>query len=208
MANRSGSSIIAPRATALWLIKNTTLTFQQIADFCSLSEMTIKLMADGVIDANLMPVNPIMNGTLTEEEIKIREKDGKTLSAKQSVYEELGIKVKKPKKHLSISQKRSRPEAVIYLLKYYPELKNSQIKKLASTTENIVESIRNKTFKNIQDLVAKDPVLLGLCTQSQIEEQVKKASSIDKKGEKKKVATKKVRKINVNSTRRTKKIEK
>ncbi len=206
MPIKSNKLLTSPRATALWLIKNTSLTFRQIAEFCNFSEMTIKLMADGIIDANLMPVNPILNGTLTEEEIKKREKDGKELVAKKSIYEELGIKVKKAKSHLSISQKRNRPEAILYLLKYYPDLKVSQIKKLTHATESVIESIQNRTFKNVQDLVAKDPVLLGLCTQSQIEEQLKNIAKIEAKEAKKNKSkkSKAVRKINVNSKKNKK----
>ena len=154
------------KAIAVWLVDNTSLTFDQIADFCGLHTMEIEAIADGDTSMNLIGENPIYLGQLTREMISACEKDPKkSLELKENTI--VDIKVDKRKtKYVPISRRNDKPSGILFLIKHYPNINNSQIKKLIGTTSKMIESIREKTYWNYKNIVPKDPVLLGLCSQS------------------------------------------
>ena len=158
-------AVIMPQATAIWLIDNTSLTFKQIGDFCNISEIEVKLMADNVIAKNIIGVDPTKNGNLTKEEIEAREKDGKPLTNKFTALDNANVKFPKVKKYVSMLQRKNCPNAVLWLVSFYPNLSDSQIVKLVHTTKTMVSAIRKKTYSRYNALVAKDPVAFGFCTQ-------------------------------------------
>lgn len=169
------------KAAAVWLVENTTLTFEQIADFCGMHELEIQGIADGDVAGGIIAQSPIDNGQLTKEIIKACEKDpNKMLELKEQISDNLDIAKKKKGKYTPIARRGDKPSGISYLLKYYPEITDTQIRKLIGTTTVMIDSIRNRTHWNIKELVARDPVLLGLCSQSlfnQVIEEVKKGTA-------------------------------
>lgn len=159
--------LLMPRATAVWLVDNTSLSFQQIADFCSLHLAEVQAIADGQASVGLQGYNPVANKILTEEEIHRCEKDA-SAKLQQNEIETFEIKYKLRKKYTPISKRRDRPEAILWLITEYPDLKDSQICKLLSTTKNTILSIREKTHKDFETLVPRSPVLLGLCSEEEL----------------------------------------
>ncbi len=158
------------KATAVWLIENTCLTFEQIAKFCGLHDLEIKGIADGDIASGIIGKSPIDSGQLTEEEIKRCESNPDfVLVLRESIASTINTPsgTKKPTKYTPIARRDDKPDAILYLLKYYPDITNKQIKKLIGTTDSMIESIRAKTHWNIKNIKPRDAVLLGLCTQSQ-----------------------------------------
>ena len=200
------STIIAPMGTAVWLIDNTSLSFKQIGDFCDFTEAEIQLIADGVIGNGVLPVDPTRNGNLTKEEIFNREQDGKPLSNMFRSLDGFDVSVQKKKKYIPMLQRRSRPDAVLWLLNYCQDLSDAQIVKLVRTTKNMVQMIKSRTYDGYNDLVAKDPVILGFCSQRDIDREIALAKKRilnqnkqhDTKTNTEKKITKTVRKINVN----------
>jgi hypothetical protein len=166
---------VPPIAVALWLIDNSTLTFQQIANFCSISFEEIQSIADGLIGKNVMPINPILNGLLTKEELSNCEKNFQLeLKKQESIIS--SVKVKR-KKYTPMAQRRNRPEAVLWLLTFAQELSDSQIVKLIRTTKDTIEKIRSKTYKDYPNLIPKDPVIVGFCTQRDLNSEIEKAKN-------------------------------
>lgn len=160
-----------PIATAIWLVENTTLTFEQIANFCGMHEMEIQSIADGEIGGNIIGANPITAGQLNADNIKACEADPKK---RLNLIEIHQVKPSKKKvKYIPIAKRRDKPDAIAWLIKNYPDLADSKITKLIGTTKNTIVSIRNRTHSKIQTIQAKDPVLLGLCTQTELDEVVK-----------------------------------
>ena len=207
MTKQEKRKILLPKATALWLIDNTSLTFKQIADFCDLTEIEVKMMADGMLANTICPVSPIESGDLTQEEIYKREQDGKELQNTFSLGIDLNIKTFKKKKFVSLLQKQNRPDAILWLITKFPELSDQQIVKLVRTTKQMVQAIREKTHKNYDSLLLKDPVLLGFCSQTDLNNEVKKAQvklqAQNEKEEKrvKEEQKKMIKKINVNKVK-------
>ena len=169
------NQVIKPIATALWLLKNTKLTFGQIASFCSISEVEVTAMADGFEKAYLEPNNPIKLGQLTIEEIKKCEQNPNAplkLSG-LPVFNDIDIKVSK-KVYTPISKRKDKINTALYLVEHYPGLTVAQIVKLTGSTKKAVESIKDKTYNNLEDYTAKDPVSLGVCSQLQLNEEIAK----------------------------------
>ena len=157
-----------PKATAVWLVENTGLTFKQIADFCHLHELEVKGIADGDVATGIIGQNPVFSGQLTEDEIKRCEKDPeRSLILSRNAASEIKAASKKSGKYTPIARRQDKPDGIAYLLKYYPEITNSQIKKLIGTTDSMIDSIRNRTHWNLKNIKPRDVVLLGLCSQSQ-----------------------------------------
>ena len=163
-----------PKATAVWLVENTKISFKQIANFCDLHELEIKGIADGDVARGIKAYNPILAGQLTREEIEECSKDiNKPLILNKKI---LDIKSeKKSSKYIPLSKRQDRPEAVLWLTKNCPELSDSQIVKLVGSTKKTVELIRNKKYWNSSNLSAKDPVVSNLCTQIDIKNALDKA---------------------------------
>ena len=163
-----------PKATAVWLVENTKISFKQIADFCELHELEVKGIADGDVAKGIKAYNPILAGQLTREEIESSSKDvNRPLALNKKI---LDIKSeKKTKKYVPLSKRQDRPEAVQWLTKNYPQLSDGQIVKLVGSTKNTVDLIRNKRYWNSSNLLAKDPVVSNLCSQADIKKAIDKA---------------------------------
>jgi hypothetical protein len=159
------------KATAVWLVENTSLTFSQIADFCGLHQLEIQGIADGDVASGIIGQSPILSGQLTDEEIKKCEKDS-TAKLQILKLDNLDIKTnaKKTAKYTPIARRQDKPDGIAYLLKYHPAITNQQIKKLIGTTNDMIDSIRDKTHWNYKNIKPRDVVLLGLCSQSQFNE--------------------------------------
>ena len=167
---------LMPRATAVWLVDNTALTFRQIAEFCGLHELEVQGIADGEVAQGIRGIDPIAAGQLTREEIEKGERDPnyRLKLAKPAV--ELPKSRRKGPKYTPVSKRQDKPNAIAWLLKHHPELSDAQISKLLGTTRNTIEAIRNRTHWNIANITPKDPVTLGLCKQLELDEAVAKAA--------------------------------
>ena len=163
-----------PKATAVWLVENTKISFKQIADFCDLHELEIKGIADGDVAKGIKAYNPILAGQLTREEIEECSKDiSKPLVLNKK---DLDIKSeKKTKKYIPLSKRQDRPEAVLWLLKNYSQLTAGQIVKLVGSTKNTVTAIKNKSYWNSSNLTPKDPVVFNFCSEADIKKAIEKA---------------------------------
>ena len=163
-----------PKATSVWLVENTKISFKQIAAFCDLHELEIKGIADGDVAKGIKAYNPILAGQLTREEIEEASKDiNRPLTLNKKT---LDIKSeKKTKNYIPLSKRQDRPEAVLWLTRNYPQLSDGQIVKLVGSTKNTIELIRNKRHWNSSNLSPKDPVVSNLCTQVDIKNAIDKA---------------------------------
>jgi len=163
---------LMPKATAVWLVEHTTLTFKQIGDFCELHELEVQAIADGDVAANIVGLNPITAGQLSEEEIKRCEADATArLSGLES---ERNVKAQnsKNKKILSPSQRSDKPAAILWILRNCPEIIDSQICKLIGTTKPTISALRDGTHREIAVLRPKNPVAIGLCKEKDLEEAI------------------------------------
>lgn len=160
---------LMPKATAVWLVENTALSFEQIADFCEMHVLEIQAIADGDIASHIMGLDPVANGQLTREEISRCEADAQARLKLVEHDEMARMPRKKGIKYTPMAKRQDRPDAVAWLLKNHPELSDIQIVKLIRTTRPTIESIRNKTHKNYEDLNPRSPVLLGLCSQMELD---------------------------------------
>ena len=164
-----------PKATAVWLVENTTLTFKQIASFCNLHELEIKGIADGDVAKGIKAYNPILAGQLTREIIDKCSKDpGQKLILNQK-SENVEVKERKRPKYTPLSKRQDRPDAILWLIKNSSELTDGQISKLVGSTKGTVSLIRKRSYWNFSNLRAKDPVLLALCTQETYQKAIEKA---------------------------------
>ena len=164
-----------PKATAVWLVENTTLTFKQIANFCKLHEVEIKRIAEGEVAKGIKAYNPIISGQLSREEIELSSKDeNRSLQIKSSDIE-ISNSEKKIKKYVPLSKRQDKPDSALWLIKQHNLLKDSQIAKLVGITKNSVTSIRNKSYWNYNNLNPKDPVALNLFTQKDLLDAIEKA---------------------------------
>lgn len=183
------------KATAVWLVENTSLTFSQIARFCGLHELEVQGIADGDVASGIIGQNPILSTQLTSEEIKRCEADPeKSLILNKTASSETKNTEKKGSKYTPIARRQDKPDGIAYLLKYYPEITNGQIKKLIGTTDNMIDSIRSRSHWNMKNIKPRDLVLLGLCSQSQFNDvisQIKTDEEIVEKSKKKTKSSKK-----------------
>ncbi|MDR3290085.1 MAG: DUF1013 domain-containing protein [Rickettsiales bacterium] len=170
--SNNGKLPLNRKAIANWLVENTSLSFKQIADFCGMHEMEIQGIADGDLAEIVIGQSPILLGQLTQEEIEKCEKDPKkSLTLKGQITDDIVIlKKKKDTKYTPISKRKDKPNAIAFLLKYYPNINYKQIKRLLGITENLFNSIKNKTHWNIKNIAPESPVLLGLCSKVLFEE--------------------------------------
>ena len=182
-----------PKATAVWLVENTTLTFKQIASFCDLHELEIKGIADGDVAKGIKAYNPILAGQLTREEIDLCSKDSnRTLNLVERA-EEVQIKERKKPKYTPLSKRQDRPDAALWLLKNHPEFTDGQVSKLIGSTKGTVSLIRKRSYWNFSNLKAKDPVILGLCSQETFEKALSKAKRRVEKEKKTKLKEEKLK---------------
>ncbi len=159
---------IMPKGTAVWLIDNTALTFDQIAQFCGLHVLEVQALADDQSSMGMIGVDPIKMGQLTMEEIERCSKNPNArLLLTSSAVPQLRKKAKK--KYVPLLKRQERPGAVAWLLKYYPDMPDSVICSLLSTTKSTVASIRERTHSRMNELKPRDPVLLGFCSQVELD---------------------------------------
>ncbi|WP_375599496.1 DUF1013 domain-containing protein [Devosia sp. Naph2] len=169
-------SLLMPKATAVWLVDNTALSFEQIAAFCTLHPLEVQGIADGDVASGIMGVNPIQNGQLTREEIEKAEADPNyRMKVSEPKVRVAAVKRKGPR-YTPISRRNERPNAIKWLVRNHPELKDAQIMRLVGTTKSTIESVRENTHWNAANLTAMDPVTLGLCSQIDLDLEVKRAS--------------------------------
>lgn len=170
---------IMPKGTAVWLIENTALTFEQIADFCGLHVLEVQALADDQVASGMQGVDPVNLGQLTQEEIERCQKDpAARLVLKKSNIPQ--VKTKSKRKYTPLAKRRDRPDAIAWIIKYYPDMTDVKICELVATTRNTVASIRNRTYAKMADLRPRDPVLLGLCSQVELDQailEIKKAET-------------------------------
>jgi len=167
---------LMPKATAVWLVDNTTLTFRQIGDFVGMHELEISGIADGEVAVGIKGFDPIANNQLTAEEIKRCEADPvqRLKLLKREVAPE---PKKKSPRYTPVSKRQDRPAAIAWLVRYHPEMEDSQIAKLLGTTKPTIQSIRDRSHWNIQNIQPIDPVALGLCTQIALDAAVEAAAA-------------------------------
>ena len=168
---------LMPKATAVWLVENTGLSFRQIADFCHLHELEVKGIADGDVAAGIKGLDPVTGGQLTREEIAKAEKDPeyrlKILESK------VNIQVQKSTagpRYTPVSRRGDRPDAIAWLMRYHPELPDSAIMKLVGTTKSTIASVRERSHWNAANIKPVDPVSLGICSQLDLDFAVQKAA--------------------------------
>ncbi|TFL17743.1 DUF1013 domain-containing protein [Jannaschia formosa] len=168
---------IMAKATAVWLVDNTTLSFKQIGDFCSLHELEVQGIADGDVAVGVKGFDPIANNQLTAEEIRAAEKDpGHKLKLKHNAAA-IGEEKRRGPRYTPLSKRQDRPNSILWLVKFHPELTDAQISKLIGTTKPTIQSIRERTHWNIQHMEPIDPVALGLCKQTELDAAVQKAAA-------------------------------
>lgn len=166
---------LMPKATAVWLVDNTTLTFDQIADVCGLHRLEVQGIADGEVAVGIIGLDPIASGQLTRDDITRCEGDTEArLQMRVSEVPSQGKRRKGPR-YTPVSRRQDRPNGIAWLLKYHPELTDGQIAKLLGTTKTTILAVRNRTHWNTTNIKAEDPVLLGICTQTELEAEVQKA---------------------------------
>ena len=167
---------LMPKATAVWLIDNTALTFEQIADFCSLHILEVKGIADGDVDHGIRGADPIAAGQLSRLEIEDCQKDSNSkLKAIQKREDLPDVARRVGKKYTPLSKRQDRPDSIFWLVRNHPELLDSQIGKLVGTTKSTIQSIRDRTHWNSSNLTPVDPVSVGLCSQVDLDKAVQKA---------------------------------
>lgn len=164
------------KATAVWLVDNTTLNFKQIADFCGLHELEVQGIADGDVAAGIKGFDPVANNQLDADEIAKGEKDPAYRLKLKYNPASAGEEKRRGPRYTPLSKRQDRPAAILWLVKFHPELADSQIGKLVGTTKPTIESIRNRSHWNIQNITPIDPVALGLCKQTELDAAVQKAA--------------------------------
>lgn len=170
------ASLLMPKATAVWLVDNTALTFDQIATFCTLHPLEVKAIADGDSAQGIKGLDPINTGQLSRDEIAKAEGDANhVLKISESRVHVPQLKKKGPR-YTPVSKRQDRPNAILWLVRNHPELKDAQISRLAGTTKNTIQQIRERTHWNSANLQPVDPVALGLCTQIDLDFEVNKAA--------------------------------
>lgn len=164
------------KATAVWLIDNTTLTFKQIADFCGLHELEVQGIADGEVAGGVKGFDPIANNQLTQEEIERGQQEPLHKLKLKFNPAALGEDQRHGPRYTPLSKRQDRPAAIYWLVKFHPELTDSQIGKLVGTTKPTIQSIRERTHWNITEIQPIDPVALGLCKQTELDAEVQMAA--------------------------------
>jgi len=172
-----GIAPLMPKATAVWLVENTALSFDQIAQFCNLHPLEVKAIADGDAAQGIKGLDPILTGQLTREQIADAEAnpDHKLHIADPKVRLP-EAKQKKGPRYTPVSRRQDRPNAILWLVRNHPELKDSQIMRLVGTTKSTIQAIRERTHWNSANLTPLDPVTLGLCSQIDLDLEVQRAA--------------------------------
>ncbi|GKY88841.1 DUF1013 domain-containing protein [Sinisalibacter aestuarii] len=168
---------IMAKATAVWLVDNTTIGFKQIADFCGLHELEVQGIADGDVAQGVKGFDPIANNQLTQEEIDKAQADPLHKLKLKFNAAAVGEEKRRGPRYTPLSKRQDRPNSILWLVKFHPELTDGQIAKLVGTTKPTIQSIRERTHWNIQNMEPIDPVALGLCKQTELDAAVQKAAA-------------------------------
>ncbi len=170
-------TLLMPKATAVWLVENTALTFEQIAEFCHLHPLEVKAIADGEAATGIKGLDPVNSGQLTREELEKAQKDpGRSLALATSKVRLPEVKKKKGPRYTPLSRRHDRPNAILWLIRNHPELKDAQIIRMVGTTKATIAAIRERTHWNSATLQPMDPVTLGLCSQIDLDFEVNRAA--------------------------------
>ncbi len=168
---------LMPKATAVWLLDNTALTFDQVADFTKMHPLEIRAIADGDAAQGIKGMDPISSGQLTREEIEKGEKDSEyRLRLEESKVVLPPAAKRKGPRYTPVSRRHERPSAILWLVRNHPELKDAQIMRLVGTTKTTIASVRDRTHWNASTLTPMDPVTLGLCSQIELDFEVQRAA--------------------------------
>lgn len=168
--------LLMPKATAVWLVDNTALSFEQIAAFCSLHPLEVQGVADGDVASGIMGVNPIQNGQLTRDEIEKAEADPNYRMKVSDPKVRVAAPKRKGPRYTPISRRNERPNAIKWLLRNHPEMKDAQLMRLVGTTKSTIDAVREGSHWNNTNITPMDPVTLGLCSQIDLDLEVKRAS--------------------------------
>jgi hypothetical protein len=175
--------LIMPKATAVWLIDNTALTFDQIGDFTGMHPIEVQALADGDIGKGIVGRNPVENNELTAEELeKAKADNGYKMRQSRSDLPTVKVRAKGPK-YTPVSKRGDKPDAIAYLIKHHPEITDAQMTKLIGTTKPTIASVRDRSHPNMQSLKPRHPVDLGLCTYAELEAASKKGLRAQGKSE-------------------------
>ncbi|GAB1583262.1 MULTISPECIES: DUF1013 domain-containing protein [Phyllobacteriaceae] len=170
------TQLLMPKATAVWLVDNTALSFDQIANFCKLHPLEVKAIADGESAQGIKGLDPVITGQLSREEIARGEKDPNYKLKLSEPKVRVPETKRKGPRYTPLSKRQDRPNAILWLVRNHPELKDAQISRLIGTTKSTIEQIRNRTHWNSANLQPMDPVTLGLCSQIDLDLEVERAS--------------------------------
>lgn len=169
------ATLLMPKATAVWLVENTTLSFEQISEFCQMHKLEVQAIADGEVAVGIVGLDPIASGQLTAEEIKRCEGDPRArLKMVKSDLPPVTVRSKGPR-YTPIAKRSEKPDAIAYLIKNYPELQDSQIARLLGTTKDTIAKVRDRSHWNASNIKPQNPVLSGLCKQVDLDAALKRA---------------------------------
>jgi hypothetical protein len=171
------AKLLHPKATAVWLVDNTTISFKQIADFVGMHELEIQGIADGDVAAGVKGFDPIANNQLVQEEINAAENNPLHKLKLKFNAAATGEEKRRGPRYTPLSKRQDRPASILWLVKFHPELSDGQIGKLVGTTKPTIQAIRERTHWNIANIQPIDPVALGLCKQSELDLAVNKAAA-------------------------------
>lgn len=168
---------LMPKATAVWLIENTKLTFDQIAAFCSMHPLEVQGVADGDVATGIIGQDPVLSGQVSREEIEKCEKDSsRALKMNENFERFMKSQGKKKSRYTPVARRQDKPDAIAWFVKTHPDVSDTQIAKLIGTTKTTIAAVRERSHWNIANIKPRDPVLLGLCTQTDLEKVIEKAA--------------------------------
>ena len=180
------SDVLYPKATAVWLVDNTTLTFEQIADFCELHHLEVKGIADGEVARDIRGADPIANGQLAREELDKAQGNPKyVMKVLKGRHQDLLKTNKKAPRYTPVARRQDRPDAIAWFIKHHPEVSDAQISKFLGTTKATIETVRDGTHWNKTQIKPVDPVTLGLGQQLELDALIRKAADKKAKDDKK-----------------------
>ena len=171
------NTLLMPKATAVWLVDNTALSFDQIAQFCSLHPLEVKAIADGESAQGIKGMDPVITGQLSREEIARGEKDTNYRLRLSEPKVRVPESKRRTPRYTPLSKRQDRPNAILWLVRNHPELKDAQISRLVGTTKSTIEQIRERRHWNAANLTPMDPVTLGLCSQIDLDIEVQRATA-------------------------------
>jgi hypothetical protein len=167
---------LMPKATAVWLVENTSLTFDQIGEFCGLHPLEVQAIADGEVAVQMQGLDPVANGQLSQEELERCQKDPNARLKISDAAVPMPVVKHKGPRYTPIAKRQDKPDALAWLLKTHPELSDAQISKLIGTTKPTIQAVRDRTHWNSPNIKPRHPVALGLCTLAELEEAVARAN--------------------------------